>query len=102
MDSTARKVLVALVKRLRHEEEMRYRMMAQLGALKEVLGFKNPIFRQAYEDRLATDQETLSQSLADLYAQFDQLLSLLENPDLPETDEQRMLRLLESFEGPKQ
>jgi hypothetical protein len=86
MDATAREVIITILERLRYMEKTRHDDMASLKALTSVLVLGNPEFLERYLDDV-----------------YDGLIGLLKNPGPVAEDEQEKLRrLLESFEGPKQ
>jgi len=103
MDLTARRVLVTVLKRLRHEEKLRYEMIGIIRALAESVCSDNPELQRKYQAQRAIHEQTLRAQLLHLEGLFDGLIDALENPDPLEKDEQEKLRqILESFEGPIQ
>ena len=101
MDS--REVLVIVLERLRTIEKNHREQMASLKALLSVLCTGNPDFLKRYRNQKELADEQSTRHPVSIDTQYDELLELLKNPGPPEEDEQeRLHRLLESFEGPKQ
>jgi hypothetical protein len=104
MDSTARKILIAILERLRYFEKTRQDDLSTLLALVRTVKSTSPELQSRFNSELARQREKAAAdpalSLDDIY---DGLTALLRSPDPPAEDEQeRLRRLLEAFEGPKQ
>ena len=103
MDYAAREVLITILQRLRYMEKTRHDDMASLKALIMVLCAGNPEFLKRYRELKQRELDTLTAPVHNLDDVYDGLIALLRNPDPPAEDEREKLRrLLESFEGPKQ
>ena len=102
MDTT-REVLILTLERLRYIEKMRQSDIAQLLAVARTIQSLSPAVREHFQSELIAQETKVAhpaQQLTDLY---DELITLLKNPDPSGEDEQeKFRRLLESFEGPPQ
>lgn len=103
MDKTARDVLEVLLERLRQLEINRIEDFAALTALittvRRASQTTDAQFRLEFEDAKARSLDRLAR----VNAAYDGLIRALKDPGPPEEDEQEKLRrLLESFEGPEQ
>jgi hypothetical protein len=89
---------------MRDFEKARIKDEAILTGIVRAFCSGSPALLKAYQHELKIAEDRLAKSpSAGLDQIYDGLIALLKNPAHPESDEQEKLRrLLESFEGPKQ
>lgn len=104
MDKTTRQVLVLLLERLRLFEKSRLEDLAALNILIEIIREAAPSADQRFKTEVGLAKDRIASGPAPhIDAGYDQLIRLLKDPATPEEERQEKLRrLLESFEGPAQ
>jgi hypothetical protein len=103
MDSVTREILSTLVEHIQHLLKTRNESLASIRALAEAVCANSSIIEKDYRQRKDRYLQELSSPRHDVDVLYNGLLELLKNPGPPVEDEQEKIRrLLESFEGPKQ
>ena len=102
MDTT-REILIVLLERIRSLEKARRQDFPQLIAAVRTLRYLYPAARDRFDSELAQIKKEADDPALALDDIYDGLIDLLRDPAPIADDEQEKLRrLLESFEGPMQ
>jgi hypothetical protein len=102
MDTT-REILILLLRRIHDFEKARRSDLPQLVAAVRTIRSLSPEARERFDSELAQLETKAGDPVLALDDIYDGLIDLLRDPDPSAEDEQeRLRRLLESFEGPQQ
>lgn len=102
MDTT-REILILLLSRIQHFEKLRRHDIAQLLAAVRTMRSLSPAARELFDSELAQLETKVGDPVLVLDNLYDGLLELLRDPaPVAEDEQEKLRRLLESFEGPPQ